>query len=205
MNWIIQKLQTAEGLIAAGITFCGTAFAFWKLLWPKAKKGYEVGMAVANIVDILSSIRKEMGEGFTKLEEGMLHNIGIRHAMANAEEDRAFFQADASGKMVWISTAWSRWTGMESHAARGNGWELAVPEEDRARVTVEWQLAIDHQRKYEGRYTIINQYTRMRISVTVTAEPIRAKNGRIMDYLGVIKQVGSPPTSAINLVGASKP
>lgn len=205
LEWITNKLHTVEGIITAAMAFLGTIYGAWKLLFPKFKKGYEASMTIVNLTDHLSGIRKEINSGFKRIEEGLLHNIAIRHAMANAEEDRVFFQTDARGKVVWMSKAWSRWTGMETHAARGSGWELALAEEDHTRTLHQWQLAIDHQRAYEGRFTLLNHFTRDRVAVTVTAEPIRDGHGKILDYFGVMKRDDSPPTHPMNIVGSSDP
>lgn len=203
-TWLNEKIHTIEGVIAAVLTFIGSLVAFWKFALPKVKKGYEVGTTMVGIIEALQGIRKDMRLGFSKLEEGMLHQIGVRHAMANAEEDRVIFHADARGNFTWVSKAWERWTGSGTHSARGHGWELSVPEDGRAQILMGWQIAIDHERAFEGRCTLLNQSTRERIQVYISAEPIRNSAGKIIDYVGVMKRVDSPPTAS-HLICASKP
>jgi PAS domain-containing protein len=201
MNWFLNKLTTIEGALAAFATLVGLFAGFIGLLPTMRRyfrRGYRSVVTNANIVDELAAIRaenadlkKEMAAGFERVEEGQLHQIAIRHAMANAYEEAIIFHTDSRGAFQWVSKPWFRFTGMECNAARGRGWEMALPEDDRPRVLLSWQMAVDHEREFEGQFSLLNKFTHVRTLFHVTAEPIWNKQGKIIDYLGVMTKAGT--------------
>ncbi len=67
------------------------------------------------------------------------------------------FEADTSGKVVFVSTRWQELTGLNARAAKGDGWLSSVLEEDRERIARAWGLALAAGRSFEMEWPVAGE------------------------------------------------
>ncbi len=144
---------------------------------------YHGAVFTIEIRDHMRHMETRIIDRLSAIDDGQCNILEVRRQMLDADLSAAWFMTDAHGKTEWVNRTWSVWTGLSNHESRGNGWENAIAPEDRPRAMQGWQLAVDHQRSYSDTYHFIDR-TGKRTLVDVIINPIRKKDGTVLDYFG---------------------
>lgn len=142
------------------------------------------------IKETINGMKSEILERMGKLDDGQINQIEWRRHTLDADELAVYFQADAQGKTEWVTKTWTKWTGLDTDEAIGNGWENGIATEDLPRVMQNWQLAIQGKRDYQDSFSYMDRRgERTRVDVKATA--IRRADGTILNYCGNARIAGT--------------
>lgn len=92
-----------------------------------------------------------------------------------------YYMTDARGKCLWTSSVWCALTGVRAEDARGDGWIMAIHEDDRQRVYEAWSMAVRTHSPFNARFK-----TAKTVSVQGRAVELRDSGGSLVGVLGVI-------------------
>ena len=95
------------------------------------------------------------------------------------------FETDPHGGYTTVNRVWGQYTGLTQTQALGNGWIVAVHEEDRDRVWKEWTDAIAQQRDFDMTVRLVNQITGQSTSIHYRAVCSRKSGGGLIGWIGV--------------------
>lgn len=177
----MEALGWPEKLVGALVAI-GTLFALIPKLVRIMLSFYQGAKFTIEIRDHLSEMRREIMGAIGRLNEGQMNLIVVRQQMLDTAE-ALWFTTDGKGHYEWVNLTYRRLTGLEYSEVRGHGWENGVHPEDRPRVIMGWQTAIDHQRDYEDTYRMIDRNGKA-TAVHIMARPIRRDDGTILNYVG---------------------
>ncbi|PTQ77530.1 PAS domain S-box-containing protein/diguanylate cyclase (GGDEF)-like protein [Nitrosomonas oligotropha] len=98
------------------------------------------------------------------------------------------FRTDAAGKCLYVNERWCHMTGLDAIAAAGHGWIAAIHPEDRERVIVEWNEAVQWQQPFMSEYRFqTKEQTTAWILGQAQAE--RDQNGDVRGFVGTITDI----------------
>jgi len=97
-------------------------------------------------------------------------------------------EADAQGRNVYANPACQAIVGRSGEEIRGGGWHDAIHPEDRDRLVRGWYDAVQTGRPFESEYRLARPDGTVR-EVSGLASALRAPDGAIAGYLGVIRDV----------------
>jgi PAS domain S-box-containing protein len=98
------------------------------------------------------------------------------------------YLADADGRITFVSSGWERFTGNAAAELSGRSYLDLVHPEDMARVAAAWRSACAAEASY-------NDELRIRFGdgsyrwIATRADPIRAENGELVAWCGLIREV----------------
>lgn len=98
-------------------------------------------------------------------------------------------ELDAKGGLEYCNPAFTQLTGLTEDEASGEGWIMAIYEEDRGRVASAWSNAVDSGRTIELRYRWRNVLTGAVTAVRSTASPFTDDQGTILGWVASIEPV----------------
>ena len=98
------------------------------------------------------------------------------------------FQTDALGACMFVNDRWCELSGIGREAALGQGWLAAIHPDDRARVTSEWNAAIDERRDFSLEYRFQRPDGSV-LWVAGTATPIDADDRSGDGYVGAVTDI----------------
>lgn len=151
---------------------------------------YDGAKFTLDIRDHMTEMKKEVvsrhGEiilAIKRIDEGQ-RNIIVTHQQMLDCSHMPWFITDGHGRYQWVNTRWKRLTGLETEQIRGHGWENGIHPDDRPRVILSWNTAVDHQRDHEENYRFINRAGVSSLPIRMVAHPIRNEAGTILNYIG---------------------
>ena len=133
---------------------------------------------------------------------GLVLDVTQQHetrARADALQARLSAIMDSLGAATWCTTpdgrgidvlGWCKMTGQAPSEAIGLGWLEAVHPEDRPAVADAWREAVDREDRYEKEFRLRlkrGEYRRVR----ARAAPVRARDGKILEWVGITMQLES--------------
>ncbi len=139
--------------------------------------------------EIIKQLKPNGGSSiFDKLVgvEQVLHDLGQSHWMLQDIAGNTFWQSDASGRMVYASSALADLMGLDQKDVLGYGWVSAIYAEDRVRVGQEWQAAVQQGRRFDETYQIVTPDRKM-VAVNARALPVTGTRGQITGYIGIVQ------------------
>lgn len=189
MSWLKQWLSSLHEwallLVGAPVAIWGVFVGARKLL-KLMMTVYEGGLFLLDVKAIIEGLRRDMVDRLDAIDRGQLDIIQTRAHIMDADEKTAFFKCDAAGGALWVSEGWKKLTGLSSDDAKGLGWEMGIEETERPRVIQNWQLAIDHKRRYQDVVTYVDRTGRT-TRAKVTASPVRDNDGQVMSWNGMVR------------------
>ena len=99
------------------------------------------------------------------------------------------WRADIKGELTHINQQWNKYTGLQSTEALGFGFLRAIHEEDREITIYQWQKAIETKQPYEIEFRLQQKDGKYHTFLN-SAEPVRDKNGRVLEWLGTSTSLG---------------
>jgi len=99
--------------------------------------------------------------------------------------DTPLWQADAQGKTIHVNKYFLKILYRQESEMLGNGWINSVHEDDRERVSNEWENAIEGQTNFYLHYRLKNA-SGEDISVIGEAFKLTNPNGEVLGYMGCI-------------------
>lgn len=184
-DWLQQKLQAWQvfcGLFLGAIGSTVAVFAYAPKILKTVREVYAGAIFMIEIRETLEKMNKGLLERLGQIDDGQLNIIQTQQRVMDADVE-PWFTTDGRGSCLWVNRAWRKATGLEAGAARGHGWENGIHPDDRPRVVLGWQMAIDHQRDFEDSFRYVDRDGNA-TAVTLTATPIRRVDGVILNYIG---------------------
>lgn len=178
-------VKSWEGILAI-IGAIGVALATTRKMAAGAwKRAYALVHFFLNI----DTYHSEILQWLKALDRGQLDDLQTRQHLMDADERAAFFKCDTKGNCTWVSELWRHYTGLSAEEAMGFGWEMGIDESERPRVLQNWQLAIDHSRRYTDTVTYCDRRTGKCTKVKVTGNPVRDNDGTVLSWNGIAKPI----------------
>ena len=122
---------------------------------------------------------------------------GARNALRESEErfrrlsDNApigIFQAELSGRCLFVNRRWSDLAGMSSMEASGVGWVEVIHEEDQERVREEWAVATMDYSEFRSTFRLRPLHDTV-TWLEMRAVPTIDENGEISTYIGTAEDI----------------
>jgi len=192
------------GKLAAATTGLGV---LWKVVIGPC---YRFIVKVGNIPAKLEEISKEFRTNGGATVKDSLARIELTTARGEERQKillglvpYAVFETDKEGHCTYVNRSYLRWTGRTEDEVLGDGWVNILAQDERERVTNEWDRAIKHKRLFEARYSIYNESTGERFPVLCRAFPMYScLNDKTDDsplgWFGVIyRETSEIPTKGI--------
>jgi PAS domain S-box-containing protein len=183
---------------AAGVAVTAAPFISWLLVrvWGHFVK---VTKALNSIIVIgneftndnmndnktFKQIIREFAEKLAEIEVSVLVTTAKTRIIADSL-NLATWTATSDGAAIWASRKLLELYGLPFESIQGNGWRVAIVDEDRERVTREWERAVDESRMFRQVYTIIST-SGTRTKVLSVAEPVATISGQIISFVGTLQ------------------
>ena len=149
------------GAAAATILFKLTTYIFSKTLteFNKVKKVHSMVETIFN--EITPNHGTSIKDTITKIEFIIEENTTLtkqifhrqRWLLDNREE--AIFETDEFGKCTWVNENFCRLLNHDINFFLENGWKNIIHEDDRERVSDEWESAVKDKRSSQNKFKII--------------------------------------------------
>ncbi|MEO5969835.1 MAG: PAS domain-containing protein, partial [Bdellovibrionia bacterium] len=98
------------------------------------------------------------------------------------------FQADKTGKFVFVSEGWQRVAGLSLEEAINAGWENAVHPDDKEKIFKEWMSSDAEKRTFKCEYRLRKPSGEI-TWVNAECEQLRNVSGEITGYLGALLDI----------------
>lgn len=99
------------------------------------------------------------------------------------------FETNPEGECIRVNSAYMHLTGRSMQDVLGNGWEIVIHHEDRARVWQEWHDAVQRLRAFDSHYRIVDTDGEI-FSVRCIAQPYKnPADGTVLGYLGRVTEI----------------
>ncbi|TDR44979.1 PAS domain S-box-containing protein/diguanylate cyclase (GGDEF)-like protein [Tahibacter aquaticus] len=144
-------------------------------------------------------LRDEDGQPFVMghsldITEHRLYEHRLREQQAELEavndgSPMGLFRASLGGAWNYANRAFERMAGLRSDEARGHDWLRAVHPDDRARVTADWQAAVQHRQRFQSRLRFRHDSNHT-VWVAMQAAPLVVE-GEITGYAGSIEDISA--------------
>ena len=100
--------------------------------------------------------------------------------------DQPIFIANKLGRCVWVNTEYQKEVGATFSDLEGMGWYRTVASEDREKIKVAWDLAVETATTFEIPYNMINLQTNVTRLVTCKAKPL-IRDSQLAGFIGIIE------------------
>lgn len=209
-----------EILLAVG-TLLGMWWGFVKWLQPKL---IETGKAIAGLMslgaqshDVLTNIQTttrmqgllqdikhevlpngsgSLRDAVTRTESTVNLLVGQRRAEADANDDVASLDCDATGRVDWLSRALMIWTQRTSDELKGFGWISSIHPDEREDVAEEWTRCVRHRRQFDSAFRLIDRNGE-EVLVRMSAVPVTTINAtleiEIVRWVATLRRVKTAP------------
>ena len=152
-----------------------------------------LGVANSKLKKIFAETKSNGGKSLkdsVNRVESLVINLASLVEAFHQLSDKPMFRADEEGNFTWMNSAFMQLTGRNSEELKNKGWISSIYEDDRERVSREWESAVEDQRTFYSEFKVINSYTEEEKNVRAKAFPL--VNTAFLGYLGtwiVIEEV----------------
>lgn len=197
---VIEWLKENAGWFFPALTVVGgIAIGVGRWTWAHLKAAYR---ACAGLVEAVHAIKKEvLPNGGSSISDRVSKTDATLSAMSKrgarvaatvetlADSSKwPMFRTDERGGCTWINEAFFALTGRTMDQMRGMNGLLVVVEEDRGRVTEEWESAVELERDFELDYRIYGNGNRSHITVRCHAQVFRDEaTGKFLGHVGRVR------------------
>lgn len=199
-----QKI-TAEviAIITGTLGAIAAAWKFWRMIgprwrqWRTVQAGQRAGLErLPHLIEEMRLIRAQLEKGPDPIDVlDSLHRVeaaiqGVRLTTWGILDVSgiAFWESNADGEAIYISTRLAEMVGLSTSAALGNGWVSALHPEDRARVFAEWDAAVKQRRFFAMKYRFQHFDGRI-VHVWGKGLPTYSASGQFAGFVGVLKEL----------------
>lgn len=134
-------------------------------------------------VEYLNAI-KELAEHRIKVDQ---FNKATRRLLVTMEVP--YWECDSTGSMTYANGAWIKLFGVSQEDGIGEGWDVAIAENERKALILEWQAKVADQADGTLSFTIVNPITKEVIDVKSIYVIIFDSNDDIAKIVGVTVRV----------------
>lgn len=213
LSIIAQHFDDIAKIIGGVLAIAGIVWSILKWVIPtykSVKRSFAQMEKIASISDIvLAEFRPNGGSSMKDSITRIDNNLSMVRSDAMRMEARQWaivaslpdpvFETSATGEYIRVNSAYLHLTGRTVADVTGNGWEITVHPEDRAKVWQEWHDAVKRLRAYEGTFRMIDSDGAL-FSVRCIAHPYKnPADESVLGYLGRIidiKELAPPPKKA---------
>lgn len=170
----------------------GTLYGFYRLA---IKPFFQLVKRLKGAFDILEKLQEEfkpnggssLRDAINRIENKLLIEQHARRAMSIAM-DIGVFESNGQGLCTWVNQYYTDMTGLTVDDAKNFGWVTSIYEEDRDRVTEEWEQAVRQKRVFRLEYNYMNTRTSEFVPVTCIAYPILNDKGDVIGFIGIVER-----------------
>ena len=207
--WIFLDSQKAHLATIAGIL---TAIAvIWKFLREPIKDCFESLKYMYNAKTMQTEIDSKLDnimlqlvpnggssikDSLNRIEDKQSFFSSFLQAQMNVNQ-KAIFQTDEDGKVVWVNRPHARLTGFQASEVMGEGWINVIAPECRQRTMLKWQDAVDSGREFDEEIWYIKTDKITRYLVNVHAYKIEGADGALKGYIGEVTYMDNEQTEPI--------
>jgi hypothetical protein len=175
MNLDFDTLKDWEEFILSSIALIGILWGGWKwLITPLksiVKKIEKMDSAIDCINDEILPVIQSLNKEFTKNSGKSIMDRILRiddntrlaelrsKLIASTLASASMCEFDRLGNLTWANKAFTNLTGLELASLAGNGWIVAIEENDRKNVWGLWRHSIENGIPFESEFTIKNHIT----------------------------------------------
>ncbi len=196
-QWLLEHVnnKTLDSILVIGLGLLLTfnvirkIYNFFKNFGPAIKEH------IANIRQL-----SKLHEFAPKLDQIIKNQEHINSALPGLQktvnlilqiQNIARYDCTPDGNCISVNAVWSNWTGINEEDALGQGWVVAIHEEDRSRVCKEWDEAITHKRPFVSKFRYKHIHTGQITHVISNSYNIVDENNKDLYIIGIAKIVGT--------------
>jgi len=124
-------------------------------------------------------------------------NQGWYKALADISPVGIFF-TDVEGNCLHVNRRWCEISGLSPAQAEGNGWLLAIHEEDRENISARWQASIRNNQPFWAEYRFSSPQGKV-TWVVGNARAVLSEDGIVTGYVGTITDIDKSKTQLVAL------
>lgn len=207
--WVWLNEQKEHLAIIAGIL--GALWTIWKYLGKHIKEcasriGYMFNAKAAHtsletkldkiILQLVPNGGSSIKDSLDRIEDRQHFFSSFLQAQMNVNQ-KAIFQTDAEGRVVWVNRPHSRLTGFQASEVMGDGWINVIAPECRDVVREKWDRAVEDGREFDENIWYIKTDRRTRYCVNVHAYKIEGINGELRGYIGEVTYLDHEQTEPV--------
>lgn len=173
-------------VLGAMITALG---AFWvKVMRPVLKWGFKTAEIISKLDKIVAEVSPNGGSSLkdvvNRIEANQIKTEErVRILLLDSAD--GIWESDKNGLCVWANRTLLNMMDLELNEILGNGWIVAIPEEQRTRVVTEWRRAVNDKREFRLDFPYQAKSGKI-INVSCKASPM-IKIGKICGWIGIAK------------------
>jgi PAS domain S-box-containing protein len=119
-----------------------------------------------------------------KVIENALRESEERFRALATKAPVAVYQADESGRLLFINQRWYEMTGLTAEESSGIGWQRAIHPDDLDDLNEKWAAATAAHEEYANEFRIVHKDGSIRW-LTTSAAAIRDPQGRVVSHIGM--------------------
>jgi PAS domain S-box-containing protein len=189
-------LENVEGTLAAVVGAVAAVGACYRaLVRPAVRLIRQVLETCETVSEIAAQFKPNGGsslrDSINRLENDskkMKEQLVVNEQRVRAiltDDNFALYETDREGQCIWANQTYLSLVGYAPEQMQGNGWIMAIAEEDRNRVVDEWFSAVHQQRESDLEFTIASR-DGSRVKVRGHAYPLRNHLSELVGYFGQI-------------------
>jgi len=191
MDQITLTTMASAGAGVAGI------FTLWRLVgrpaWRMFGRFWLLLKHSDDILETLKMIQQNFSpnggssyhDAVTRMEKGLTRIDERQKSLINLS-DEGVFETDEKGLCTYANREYCEITGLLSREAIGNGWIVAIHENDRERVVREWRHAVADNRDFTSEFRF-KRANGEEIEVRSHATPMRSGLGDLIGFIGTVR------------------
>ncbi|VEP14228.1 putative Histidine kinase [Hyella patelloides LEGE 07179] len=123
-----------------------------------------------------------------KQQEKKLQESQKRYQTLATAAPVGIFRTDTAGNFTYVNDRWCLITGLKPETSMDRGWLTAVHNQDRQKITQQWQEAVDNHLSFSAEYRFaINREVEVWVFGKAIAE--YDTNGQLLGYVGTITDI----------------
>ncbi len=95
------------------------------------------------------------------------------------------YQADASGRLLFINQRWCELTGLTIEESMGIGWGRAIHPDDLDDLNEKWAASTAANAEYKNEFRVVHKDGTIRWLATSSAAVVRDLHGRVVSHIGI--------------------
>lgn len=200
--WDYQvDMDSVQNWLAFVSACCAFAYGAWrwagKRIWGKIHDFFvrinvttnNVSVAMPVLLKIAEEFKPNGGNSLRDIInkiESELQLLGKKKNFIIDLSNLSVFENDAKGNCIWASKKLTEYFGLDREDILGDGWMIAIHQDDREKTNKEWQMAVTENRECLGEYRVVNQTTNKTSLMRWRGFPIKNKHGKILGFLGTV-------------------
>jgi PAS domain S-box-containing protein len=133
-----------------------------------------------------SKVARDVGE--RRQAEDALRSSEQRFRTLTTHAPVGIFLTDREGKCLFVNARWCEMAGLSPEEAQGQGWAGALHPDDRDRVFLEWDAAVQAGIPFAGEYRFRTREGKV-TWVEGSAVALRNEAGEVSEYIGTLTDI----------------